>query len=95
MDVLLYVLLALCGLALVLALFVLARNNRVCEFRLLVLKHLGDGTTADLRDGKDWKWRFDAFDSVSYEKTLFSVKRLRASNFWSDLSFVDGYDVTL
>lgn len=88
--VLIAILLLLAG-----TIYLWVRNDRVCEFRLLLLRYVTDAGTADIREGRDWAWRYDAFESVKYEKNLFSFKRLKVSNYWSDLSFVNNYDVTL
>ena len=73
--------------------FFMWRNHQVNSFRLRILNEISDLSIEDIARGRDFLHRFDAFEQISYERMLFSFKPLQASNFWSDLAFLDGEDI--
>ena len=77
------------------SIYVMFRNERVYKFRMLLLNAVSNAATRDLNEGRDWEWRFEEYRKVSYAKHVYSFKSLRASNFYSDLAFVDNEDVIL
>lgn len=67
-------------LFLFLVIFVLAdfyflfRNNDVYRERERVLDAISTWAEVDISQGREWRWRYDEFESVSYWSMLFSVR---------------------
>jgi hypothetical protein len=75
-------------LGLFFSLFILKRNDLVYKFRLSLLDKVGILGNEDIKNGKDYKWRMNELDKVSYDKMLYSTKELKPKNFYKDLSFL-------
>ena len=74
--------LAFCIPGFVLSCVLLRRNNQVCEYRLTLLKAVSQKAQEDIYAGREWKWRYDQFEAVSYNKMWL--------NWWEPLeSFYD------
>lgn len=74
-------------------LYGLIRNAQVYKFRYLLINKCGELIKADILSGKmpvyD-PWRFDAFESVSYERMLWHFwKPLKPRAWYSDTSFLE------
>lgn len=50
------------------------RNRMVRSFRFWLI--------GELYGFKDWQWRSDMYDTVSYKKMLYSFKRLKVTNYY-------------
>jgi hypothetical protein len=44
----------------------LYRNNKTLSFRLFILRRISILANRDIAKNKPWKWRYDDFNSVSY-----------------------------
>ena len=82
-DVFLNVLMIL----LVCSLIILARNERVSQYRARLLSQVSRAAKDDIKKDMPWKWRYDVFDSVSYEQMLFKFWKPLKS-FYKDASFL-------
>jgi len=51
------------------------RNDNVHEYRMALLKMVSKAAQQDIETGKDWEWRHDEFDSVSYYGMFFKFWR--------------------
>lgn len=47
-------------------LYILVRNEQVYRARIHLLDLASDAAKADIQAGRDWVWRYDAFNSVTY-----------------------------
>jgi len=66
----------------------LIRNGRVYTFRMLLLKKVSDAADVDIKNGREWEWRYDVMDTVSYDTMLLNFwKPLTIENFYSDTMF--------
>lgn len=83
------VLLLPCVAGIVVAFWLLRRNQRVLAFRLDLLRQAGEAAQADIDAGNfNWRWRYDALNDVSYERQLWSLRPLRPENYYDDLAFL-------
>lgn len=58
------------------------RSNKVYQFRVDLIHEIGAAAARDIAAGRDWRWRYAAYDEVSYNDM--------AVKFWKPLdSFYD------
>jgi len=69
--------------------YFLWRNGKTHNFQLELLKKISESAEDDIRNNKDWKWRYKEFNKVSYNKILYSFKGFKPENYWNDLSFLE------
>lgn len=62
---------------LVTTLMLMVRNNQVHRARMEILREISILAHKDIDQGKDWIWRYDEFDKVSYNKQVLM--------FWLDI----------
>lgn len=68
----------------------LVRNQAVFKFRsqLADLVHYACGV--DIKNDRDWEWRYHVLTSVSYQSMVAKFwKPLRVANFYKDSSFIN------
>jgi hypothetical protein len=66
----------------------MARNMSVYRFRMHLIAMTRQASYADVRSGHEWEWRFEVFESVSYE--LMTRKFwVPITDFYEDYSFID------
>ena len=71
-----------CGLMLV-------HNQRVFRFRRSMLDSIHRASTADVYARRDWRWRYEAFNQVTYDQMMRRPwKRLRPESWYDDTSFL-------
>lgn len=58
------------GILLLFCLGALWQNNRVYRARRKVIDEISILSRADIDAGKDWTWRHDLYQEISYEKQL-------------------------
>ena len=46
----------------------LVQNNRVYRARMGLIERISNAAKADISRGDEWRWRYEAFDAVSYEQ---------------------------
>lgn len=46
----------------------LKRNNKVYAYRMALLKIISQKSQEDIYANRDWRWRYDYFEAVSYTK---------------------------
>jgi len=51
------------------------RNDSVHKYRMALLKMVSAAAQQDIETGKDWEWRHDEFDSVSYYEMFWKFWR--------------------
>ena len=71
------------------ALILLWRNNPTYRFRMDLINKVSAITQIDIVNDKQWKWRYEAFDSVSYWKIVYSFKKFKVENFYPNTAFID------
>lgn len=70
-------------------LFMVWRTTQVYYFRTKLLRSVASAGDIDIRNGKDYIWRFKAYDSVSYDNMMIHFwKPLKPEAWWSDTSFL-------
>lgn len=47
--------------------FGLVRNTRVFRFRSILLERISDAASQDIKNHRDFMWRYNEFGNVSYE----------------------------
>lgn len=67
----------------------LVRNHLTYKFRMEILDLVHKKATEDIYEDREWKWRYETLDEVSYEKILFSLKDFKVENYWKDTKFVE------
>ncbi len=68
----------------------LLRNNFVSEYRNSLLDQIYQATQEDIRQKRDWKWRFIVYREISYSKMLTKFWK-PLDSFYVDKSFLDPY----
>ena len=67
------------------SIFMFVRNEYVFNFRKKMLGKISKGANLDIENKKDWRWRYVAFDAISYDMMMFK--------FWKPLdSFYENKD---
>ena len=69
------------------------RTNMVAKFRLNILDITYECAKHDAENGLDWQWRYKAFESVSFDRMVWSFKRLTPENYYQDTTFLEMTDV--
>lgn len=65
-----------------------SRMKRVAMYRLSLLDKIDQCASADLLDGRDYKWRYDMFNSVSFEE-MCNKPWKSLDSFYPDKSFLE------
>lgn len=65
-------LLVVCIMLLVFTLYIGCRNDEVCTERCRVIKEIGCLSADDSKAGRDWWWRFKAFEEITYNQMLYT-----------------------
>ncbi len=75
--------------------FMLRRNDQVYAFRQILLEKIHAGAMDDIDHGRDWLWRHEAYNMVSYNVMYnkFWLKLIPES-FWKDTSFLEIKEAT-
>jgi len=68
--------------------YMLHKNNKVRNFRKQLIEDIDKAAAEDIDNGRDWRWRFDEFDKVSYNE-MMSLRNIFKSpeSFYPDRSF--------
>ena len=65
------------------------RNHAIYFLRLILLKRVSEKAMEDIKNGRDWEWRYKYMESVTYEKMLYQFwKPLKLKYWYPDKSFV-------
>ena len=84
------VFIAVLGSAQLALIYLMRRNWRVRDFCLDLIRQVSDAAQADIARGlHDFHWRYDTYESVSYDRFLFSLRPLEPQNFYDDLTFLE------
>lgn len=66
------------------------RNFFILSFLKKTMNKMSVKCKEDIKNKRDWKWRFDELEKVSYNEIFYKFwKRLKVENFWDDLSFLE------
>ena len=75
------------ALALILfSLLMLCRNKLVFKYRGVLLNEIGKKFKEDIENEREWLWRYDKFDEVTYNEMLYKFWK-PLSSFYKDKSF--------
>lgn len=66
----------------------LVRNMFVYRYRGRLLEEVSDAAKHDIRAGKDYVWRYEAYSSVGYDTMMWRFWR-KLDSFYPDKSFID------
>ena len=64
----------------------LFRNKLVWKYRKMVLNELSKKTNEDVANEREWLWRYDKFDEVTYNEMMYKFWK-PLSSFYKDKSF--------
>ena len=82
------VVLALLIIAFGFPIFLVLRDKRVYNYRMKLLSIIHDRSKIDIQENRPWKWRYEAYNSVSYDNMLFRFWKPLES-FYKDKSFLE------
>lgn len=68
--------------------YMLFRNIAVFNYRRKLLDQVSELAHIDVHQGKNWKWRLNYFESVSYDEMMFKFYKPLGS-FYPDKSFIE------
>lgn len=72
----------------VFAVLMLHRNERVYQYQKSLLEQIERLSDADIKSGRDWHWRLEAFKRVTYGQMLYQFWK-RLDSFYPDKSFLN------
>lgn len=64
----------------------MVRNNQVFNYRQEILEEVSAAASLDIKDGRDWTWRYLKYTSVHYDDMLYQFWR-PLDSFYGDMSF--------
>lgn len=71
--------LGVCGCTLVVAIVLMIRNDCTYRYRTQLLKRVSEAAQKDIGYGRDWEWRYEEFNRVTYERMMYTFwKPLRS-----------------
>lgn len=91
------VVIVLCTIALIVCLaglfvssYMLSKNSHVYNYRASLIKKIDAASSNDIDEGRDYKWRWDVFDSVKYDE-MMSLRNIFKSpeSFYPDQTFTE------
>jgi len=74
------------------AVITLVRNEAVMTYRKELLDRVSAMASDDIARGFEWKWRYEAFESVSYNEMVYKVWK-SLDSFYPDMSFINRQEV--
>lgn len=86
-SIIFYALLVLSLSVMVWGLWGLYRNGVVYRARVAMLNAISDAAKVDIRERSAFHWRYDFFDTVSYQQMLRSWRNPR--DMYENLDFID------
>lgn len=70
-------------------LYMLIRNIRVYNFRMITLNLVSAASKDDIENNRDFGWRYEYLNMVTYDEMLWKFwKPLRVSSFYKDSKFI-------
>lgn len=79
----------LCCLGILFLGFMMARNAAVSSFQERLLEQVNHLAQQDVERGREWRWRYDEFRRVPYERKLWRFwVPLKPENFYADTAFL-------
>ena len=89
MTLFLVIILALSACVIIGSFAALIRNNHVAEFRMKMLRQVGNLCRWDIEMNRPWEWRYEEMEKISYNDMMkLPWKRLKPFNYYKDLSFL-------
>jgi len=71
----------------------LRRTDKVYHFLRQLLEQTSEAAKIDIRAGRNWEWRYEMLNSVSYDSMLYRFWiPLKPECFYKDLSFLKRED---
>lgn len=76
--------------AMVFCIYIYFRVGQVLKLFIQMLDAVSSAANIDIRNGKDWQWRYDYLNRVSFDKILYTLWRpLKPESFYSNLDFME------
>lgn len=69
-------------------LLMIYRNSEVYKYRRVLLRRIREAAKLDIKKGREFHWRYDAFDVVEYDDMIMKFWKPLGS-FYRDLSLTD------
>jgi hypothetical protein len=83
------VILLICSvIVLVGSITIMIRNDYVLAFRHKLIKQISAAAKADIEAGRDWEWRYEIYETVSYDQMVYKFWKPLES-FYQDRSFIE------
>jgi hypothetical protein len=84
-----YLVLVIPYLAVAFCMFMMRRTTKVYEFRRGVIDTVYELSGGDVHKNKEWRWRWDAFETVDFGEMVNKFWRpLTPEEWWKDTSFL-------
>ena len=68
------------------SIYIFIRNCLVNRYRGILLQGITKKSKEDIENEKEWKWRYDEFDEVTYDEMMYKFWK-PLSSFYEDKSF--------
>lgn len=78
-----------CFIGMAYCLLMLGRNAEVARYRQALLTKVSDAARVDIAEGRDWQWRYDMYNEVSYHDQVRQFWK-PLDDFYTDKSFMRG-----
>lgn len=70
-----------------LSLIMLIRNDQVHEYQIKMLHEASKKAKEDIKANRDWRWRYEEFEKVSYDEMVYKFWK-PLNSFYKDKSFL-------
>ena len=67
--------------------YLLYRNQKIYSYRVELLRKISERATEDITNNIDWHWRYDTFESVSYDEMIYKFWK-PLDSFYKDKKFI-------
>ena len=67
--------------------WMLVRNKSVFDYRKNLLEKISKAAKKDIKNGKDWTWRYRVLETVTYNEMMWKFWK-SLDSFYSNKSFI-------
>lgn len=68
--------------------YMLYRNNKVADYRHYLLEQIRVAGKLDIANGRNWQWRYDEYETVSYNEMMWRFWK-PIDSFYPNHDFID------
>ena len=80
-----------CGIAIVFLTIMLFRNNHTHAMRMDALERLDKAAIRDIDEGRQYRWRWEAWETLKYDDVLWSLTKWHVDDFYDSEGVPIGY----